>query len=114
MKVKGIILDEQDLELIRKNGFIDFRESDGEIDSRDFERYERWLNTISGEMDAFSSEYMSGQDDAKVFYFSDKQAVIDKIASLFPACNLIEVEAEDYPLDYDYTRDKGSRPWLSL
>jgi hypothetical protein len=107
MKVKGIILDEMDLDLIRRNGFTDFvAVSEDEMDEDGTDRYQQWCIEKGEELEAFSPEYMMGQDDAKLFYFSDKQVVIDKIAALFPGCDVVEVDADDYPMDYDY-RDRG-------
>ena len=102
MKVKGIILDELNLAEIRLAGFTKFRIDSGEMDYRDKLAFQEWEISKQDELEEFSLEYMQGQDDAKFFIFSDKKEVQNKIKSLFSKLTMVEVNSEDYPLDYNY------------
>lgn len=106
MKVKGIILDETNFDEIRKNGFTNFRVVDAwgeeEMDARDADAYQRWCISKQEEIENLTMDYMMGQDDAKLFFFSDKQPVQIVIQHYFPGSILVEVDDEDYPFDYDY------------
>ena len=107
MEVKGIILDELDLSSIRNLGFNNFRTigptGDQEMHYDDEPLYQEWINKKQKQLEAYSPKYMWGQDDAKIFVFSDVLAVQAEIQRLFPGLPLVTVNSDDYPLDYDYT-----------
>ena len=48
---------------------------------------------------------MEGNDDAKLFIFSDCVEGTDAIKQVYKGFNLQEYESGDFPLDYDYLRD---------
>ena len=111
MNVKGIVLDETNERQIRACGFINFTwdtEYD-EMNDEDVERYQDWCNDQLDKVESHSKEYMTGMEDAKVFFFSDKEDVVKHIAKTFPGCDVISVTdqtlEDEYSLDYDYRRD---------
>lgn len=104
MQVKGIIHDMSNLNEIRELGFTKFRVLDDEMHYEDEDDYFVWLNAKESELDKFTTNYMCGQDDAKLYYFSDKEEVQEEIQRLFPTLRLVTVESDYYPMDYDYTR----------
>jgi len=61
-----------------------------------------WMTEQENKLDLFSKKYMLGSDDGKLFIFSGVDVVQNKIKELFPACELVEVDPDDYLLDYDY------------
>ena len=112
MSVKGIVLDESNMNQIRACGFTDFTVDPAypdEIDEGEDE-YQDWCNDQLDKICNFSEEYMVGMEDAKYFFFSDKQPVIDKIAEVFPGCDVVTVSDDDlndiYSLDYDYREEQ--------
>jgi len=108
-KIKGIVLDEENLVQIRACGFTDFRVLGDEMHYDDEPKYQDWCNEKQDEIELVSDEYMVGMEDAKLFFFSDKPAVIAKIAKTFPGCELITVTEKSfedtYTLDYDYRNE---------
>ena len=112
MKVVGIIFDHTNLSEVRNNGFVNFREIDGEIHYNDWELFEQWESQQQSKLDNFTDQYMYGSDDGKTFIFSDKPNVQQFIQTLYPASKYVVVDSENYPLDYDYIRDNAQRPWV--
>lgn len=107
MKVKGVVLDESNLNQIRLAGFSNFKEdSNGQMDYHDEDNFYDWEVIKMEELDKLTSNYMQGQDDAKLFVFSDSTIAQEAIKEVFPNLEFIEVNSEDYPFDYDYIRDK--------
>ncbi len=111
MSVRGIVLDETSEAQIRACGFTNFKwdtEYD-EMDDANVPDYQEWCNDQQDKIEEFSTKYMMGIEDAKVFYFSDVPEVIAHIDLTFPGCVVVTVsdqELEDvYSLDYDYRRD---------
>lgn len=105
LKLKGIILNESDLDQVRLAGFYNFREYDGQMDYRDDRKFQEWQITKLEHLDTLTAEYMYGQDDAKFFVFSNKPNAQQSIKNVFPKLEFVEVNHEDYPFDYDYMRD---------
>lgn len=112
MIVKGVILDESNLDEIRANGFTNFTVVDfhGELEMDTGEdKYQQWCIAKQLKLDEFSLKYMMGQDDSKLFFFSDIPEVQEVIKNLFPASVFRTVDSDDFPLDYDYkTMEKNS------
>ncbi len=108
MKVKGIIFSdntEYEPQAIKdvKAIFPGVIFVDDEIDN--WEGWEEATNARQNKLDSITNKYMMGNDDAKYFYFTNDQEGLKSIQHVFPEFEIIEVNYEDYPWDYDYIRD---------
>ena len=100
--MQGILLNELDLNEIRSLGFTDFRTLGTEMHYDDELRYQEFIITKLEELDANTTKYMQGQDDAKLFIFSDNAEAIMAISRVFNPLPLRPFNIEDWPLDYSY------------
>lgn len=106
MKVQGVIIDMENKRDVVS--IIDSIQWDPYFNELHYEDVELFINKIlerENSLDAITSKFMSGQEDAKWFYFSDIEEGVDAISYCFPEFNLVEVDSEDYSLDYNYKKD---------
>jgi len=107
MKVKGIVINEQIEEHIKRiYPEVEWDSKNTCVKDNDWSIYEHASYTRHEKLEELTTKYMCGNDDAKVFYFSDMEEGIEAIKKTYPEFEIIETESDDWPFDYDYTRDE--------
>jgi len=107
MKVRGIIIDYCDKEEVLKvcpEMLWDDKYDEMIVDDSDY--FFLALGDRAKRLNDITKDYMCGEDNGLEFYFSDKSSVVMAIHSIYPEFSLEDVDSDDYPMDYDYRRDK--------
>lgn len=103
MKVTGIIIDSESKSDVESLGC---RWSAAEDGPEDLEVFQDLINDRVEALENITTQFMWGEDDGKVYLFSDDAEVaMPAIAQVFHEFDLVEVDLDDYALDYDYHRD---------
>lgn len=103
MKVTGVIIDSESRGDVEKLGCTWSAPEDG---PEDFDLFQDIIFNRTEALEKINPRFMCGEDDGKVFFFSDNAEVATiAIVKVFPEFDLVEVELDDYALDYDYHRD---------
>lgn len=103
MKVTGIIIDSESRADVESLGC---RWSAAEEGPEDLEVFQDMINDRSEALENITAQFMCGEDDGKAYFFSDNiEVAMPAIAQVFHEFDLVEVDLDDYALDYDYHRD---------
>ena len=109
MKIKGVVVDAMIKEEVLKiSPSIIWDDYYNGINFDSFDEFNDTLLEREKILNSITNKYMSGQDDAKWFWFSNCKEGIDAIKNIFPEFKIIEItdaERDYYPMDYDYLRD---------
>lgn len=104
--MKGIIIDSCSKIDIERLGCKCWAGTGDYVEPEDIELFQEICSDRQLQVDDITEFFMTGQDDGKEFYFSDIEDGIAAIMEVFPEFEVVDLNIDEYPLDYDY-RNNG-------